>query len=109
METFAWRPTTAKLAREPKLVNAKFGDGYEQRAALGMNNALGAWDLAWTELLPSTASAIDDFLVARGGHEAFLWASPKGTIRVVCKKWQVQGAEQSVTASASAMFEQVTA
>jgi phage-related protein len=75
--------------RKPRLVTAKYGDGYEQRSKSGDINALQTWQLVfndrdWNELL-----AIDNFLKGLHGVDAFVWDSPQpfGQGWFICKKW----------------------
>lgn len=59
-----------------RVKTAGFGDGYVQRAADGINAATVSWELIWSALLPSEATAIRDFFLARGGWQSFLYTVP---------------------------------
>lgn len=73
---------------DPRVRVARFGDGYEQRVADGVNPMAEAWALTFAVRTDSEAAGIVGFLAARGGFEAFDWTRPDGvSIRVVCRKW----------------------
>ena len=110
MATFTWNPDTgAAESREPRIRSARFGDGYEQRAASGINADLATWNLSFSGRSDSEASAILAFLVARGGHESFDWTPPGGSAtKWICRKWSRRftgGTAVGITAD----FEQVPA
>jgi len=93
METFMWMPSGFKLARTPRVLTAQFGDGYRQDAAAGLNAGLAQWELEF-EVVDQTARDIDDFLSARGGHERFLFHTPRGggeQAVCICPKWAADG------------------
>ena len=59
---------------EPRVLLARFGDGYSQRAADGLNTQQRRYDsLRWDNVSQAEADAITGFFVARGGVEAFFW------------------------------------
>jgi phage-related protein len=89
-ETFTWSPSySSSLDREPRILEAAYGDGYAQRTGDGINNAPGTWNLSFDTREQSEISAIDDFLAARGGHEWFYWTPPGKTQgKYVCKAWK---------------------
>jgi phage-related protein len=76
-------PLTKKC--EPKLRVVKFGDGYEQRIKLGLNQNPAEWPL--TFILSNTdTKVIEDFLIARADDAAsFDWVPPDDTIAY---KWK---------------------
>ena len=90
MERFTWVPDhDASEEDTPRVLLAQFGDGYEQRAADGINNITTAWDLQFTLRTRSEVTAMRDFLRARMGVEAFLWAPPGETDKTFkCDKWR---------------------
>jgi len=75
--TFTWKhdakPTGTKTFR---VLKAQFGDGYEQTAADGINNASQSWPLTFTGRSARIAQ-IEAFLDARAGAQSFLWTSPR--------------------------------
>ncbi|MDX2074707.1 MAG: phage tail protein [Alphaproteobacteria bacterium] len=108
MATFTWTPSHPATADEmPKVKVAKFGDGYEQRQADGINNNLLKWSLNFTNRTLTEAAQIITFLRARAGVEAFDWTDPDGNAgKYVCRSWSRSlpyGNVRSITAT----FEQV--
>ena len=90
MATFTWTPDFgAKVAVKPRVRAISFGDGYEQRQAIGINTGGEDWDLTFNRRSNDEALAIMDFLDARNAVEAFDWTPPNeaSTIRVVCREW----------------------
>jgi phage-related protein len=78
-----------QVENAPKVKTSKFGDGYEQRVADGINNDLDKWAISFTNRSGVNVQAVYDFLKARGGEESFFWV-PRGesTPRIfVCRKW----------------------
>jgi len=76
---------------QPSLNVSKFGDGYEQVSADGLNHMLRKWDVSFSNRDQNEIEAIKDFLRARGGVEAFEFPvpnSPTGEIALVrCGDW----------------------
>ncbi|MBR7996712.1 phage tail protein [Burkholderia cenocepacia] len=77
MLTFGWTPTVANYSgtATPVVRAAKFGDGYEQRAADGLNNVASAFSVQFNGSADKI-SAILAFLRAAGGADAFWWTPP---------------------------------
>jgi phage-related protein len=76
--TFAWKPDAKPTGTKTfAVLTAKFGDGYEQTAADGINNVAQSWPLTFTgyraDLLPIMA-----FLDACAGWQSFSWTPPGG-------------------------------
>jgi phage-related protein len=109
MAVFDWAES-AKLTldEEPRVLGAKFGDGYEQRLPDGINNMPQAWDLNFEQVDNAIADDITNFLRARAGWEAFDWTPKWGTvaIRVKCPKWS-RSPDGEALSRISARFEQV--
>lgn len=108
MTTFTYIPSyTASSRTEPKIVSVKFGDGYEQRFAFGINTKPRVWDLEFNGKTESEADAIENFFLARGGVESFDWSPPTGSTG----KWIVRGWNRQITDldihNISASFEEV--
>lgn len=59
---------------QAKILKADFGDGYTQRSADGLNNVKRSTTLAWNNLSIDEAQALEDFFVARGGWEPFIYS-----------------------------------
>tara|TARA_R100000458_G_C8096076_1_gene124740 strand:+ start:181 stop:549 length:369 start_codon:yes stop_codon:yes gene_type:complete len=79
----------AKRDSRPKVKTVSFGDGYEQRLVFGLNQSPKLWDLKWTAKDSTDADAIEAFLEARAGQEAFDWIPPDDTssYKWVCETW----------------------
>ena len=109
MSTFTWTPDFgAEQDNKPNVSRIKFGDGYEQRAAFGMNTNPQVWNLQFSNRDISEITAIDDFLRARGGVESFDWTPPRASdpLKFVCMDWS-RGLVSAAYDSLSATFEQV--
>ncbi|MBX3589087.1 MAG: phage tail protein [Ramlibacter sp.] len=90
MAVFDWAESSnLSLEEEPRVNATQFGDGYEQRAADGINALVQRWDLNFEEVDNAIADEIIAFLRARAGVEAFDWTPKWGTvaIKVRCPKW----------------------
>ncbi len=71
---FLWKPVYgSNINHEPLVKLVKFGDGYEQRIADGINNSLLKFDMNFEGKTEREARAILHFLHARNGTESFLW------------------------------------
>tara|TARA_R110000822_G_scaffold43537_3_gene117473 strand:+ start:267 stop:620 length:354 start_codon:yes stop_codon:yes gene_type:complete len=55
---------------------AKFGDGFSQRSARGINNVVDKWSLTFANVNNTRADELEAFVLARGGTQAFLWTPP---------------------------------
>lgn len=108
MTTFTWIPEFGSSADiEPNVAVQKFGDGYEQRQAKGMNSQAETWSLAFANRDASEFADIIAFLKARGAVEAFNWTTPDGdAIVVVCRKWS-KTPQKGNLRTINATFEQV--
>lgn len=89
MATFTYTPDFgATKKNKPSVKVAKFGDGYEQRLAYGVNTNPQEWSLSFANRTDTEASAIDAFLTARGAVESFDWTPYGGTAgKYVCREW----------------------
>lgn len=90
MAVFTWVPDWgAQVEVEPRVLVSRFGDGYTQRVADGINTMPEVWNLSFTLRSSSEATAITDFLKAQGGTTAFDWTTPEGLAkRFVCPSWK---------------------
>ena len=94
----------------PRVLEARFGDGYRQRSQNGLNNLLAKWNVTFTSLSPETKAAIIAFFEARDAVEAFSWAAPGETTPKawLCTDWK-SNPQQNGIWTISATFEQVPA
>lgn len=106
---FSWHPDTgSQCSTEPIVEPVKFGDGYELRSTSVINSVPEVWSLKFTRLM-TEALAIDGFLKARKGAEAFTWTTPEnveGTF--VCRKWnktRMKGEAMEITCEFEQVFE----
>jgi len=97
------------LTEEPRLKVAQFGDGYEQRAADGINNLLQEWSYVASEVDDAVADDMVAFLRARNGVEAFSYVPLRQTvaIKVKCSSWTRTWLDTPGLSSLRATFSQV--
>lgn len=90
MAIFSWIPDyDASEDSEATISEAKYGDGYVQRTAIGINNIQITWDLAFTLRPLTEVNAMNDFFNEHKGATSFLWTPPGGTEQAfICKKWK---------------------
>ena len=111
MAEFTWIPDyDASEDSSPRILSAKFGDGYEQRALDGLNALLRTWTWAFNGKSTSEANAIVNFLKSKAGVTEFTHdlpgVSPAETVTVVCKSWSKRWAGFD-SFNVSAKFEEV--
>lgn len=96
----------AQRSVKPSINQTKFGDGYELRVPIGINFKPKTWSVTFTRDL-AVASAILNFLDARGGSEAFTWVDPMNVDSTyVCREWSSSQSERGIY-TITATFEQV--
>jgi phage-related protein len=107
MQVFTWRAGyDASKAVAPTVKVIKFGDGYEQRQASGINRLPRKLSLTFKNRTKVIAE-IDEFLSARGAVEAFHYTHPGQSAGVfVCREW-TRGDIAYGASSLSAAFEEV--
>ena len=83
-KTFSWKVDLEGLSGDVKssVSSVKFGDGYEQRAAIGINEKKQSWSVQKTGNL-SDILPVKSFLDDVGGTESFKWTTPFGDQIVV--------------------------
>lgn len=109
MPTFTYTADfSAQKKSKPDVLMIKFGDGYEQRQAFGINNVKKMWSLTFSYRENSEADAIEAFLVARNAVESFTWTEPYGSTAElwVCREW-TRTIEKATRSTITATFEQV--
>lgn len=89
MATFTYIPDFGAMKKQAPRVNIiSFGDGYEQRAAFGINRNPQIWELSFSNRSDTEATAIDTFLNARGAIESFDWTPyDESAGKYVCREW----------------------
>ena len=98
----------AQKRTQPNVRVVRFGDGYGQRLAYGVNTQPKNWSLTWSASSNSDADAIEAFWEARGAVESFDW-TPIGdttSYKFVCRQWQRQHKYADIN-TITATFEQV--
>lgn len=107
MSDFNYQPLLgANQSTKPRVLSARFGDGYEQRIADGINTQPKTWNLIFTDS-SAVIDAIDAFLTGKGGVTKFTWTPQGGSeISVVCREWS-KSIETPDTSSLQCSFEQV--
>lgn len=92
---FLWSPSYAVPKKVSfRLRKAGFGDGYEQRIGIGINNIKRQWDLRFNNKTEAIAMDIQDFLEAREDGKSFYWKPPflnrnDEIVLVTCEEFQI--------------------
>lgn len=107
MATFTWTPDKGASKAVRTRVNAvRFGEGYEQRVAEGINSVWEEWTLRFTARTRAEIDAIDAFLTTQKGVVNFDWTTPQGVSKkFICKEWS-PSYEHDYMCELSAVFEQ---
>lgn len=111
MADWIWTESAgATLEEEPRLRSARFGDGYEQRAADGINNRPQSWVIPFDGVDDAVADEMIAFLRAQDGRLAFNYVPLRGTtaLRVICRKWSrshTRPGESAIRATFEQVFE----
>lgn len=72
----------------PRVLSAKFGDGYSQDVIDGINTDEFATDVTWTALYTTEMITIINFLDGLGGAGRFIFTPPNGVpMTFYCPKW----------------------
>lgn len=81
----------SSITPELALNRVSFGDGYTQASPRGLNHLRRVLQIKWEALSPDQAKAIETFLVARGGYQAFLYTHPSDGVqrKWTCDTWNV--------------------
>lgn len=91
MPTFSWVPSfTLDLTEEPRVLSARFGDGYEQLAADGIHPVTRKFQVQFNGRDNTEAEAILAFLRERSGWQSFDWTPPlsgEAAGKFVCRSW----------------------
>lgn len=89
MATFTYTPDYgASYEVKPSVRVSKFGDGYEQRQAAGLNTMPKTWDLKFSLRVDTEANAIITFLENQASVSSFDWTDINGySAKYVCRSW----------------------
>jgi phage-related protein len=87
-DTFTWRVTAeASGGGQFTVSTSKFGDGYQQDTAIGLNNDVQKWTVTYVGY-KTDARTVLDFIRAKMGSVAFFWTPPLGDQGYYkCKKY----------------------
>ncbi len=97
---------SAQKESAPRVLEAKYGDGYSQRVPDGINVNPQKWSITFVPCSLSDYNTIDAYLVSMIG-QAFQWVNPDGqTIKVKCDTWSCSYQPPSLRV-VTATFEQV--
>lgn len=90
MATLTYVPSYAlEISHEPRVLVSKFGEGYEQRLADGINSQLKRYAVTFDTRDNVEADGIEAFFVAQGAVAAFDWTPPRGiAAKFVCRRWK---------------------
>lgn len=104
---FTWLPDYGmEESEELRLRSVKYGEGYEQRYADGINNIKREIPVTFS-VDPTTAGDIVDFLRARNNGQPFTFQVPGGDIEnVMCRSWSRRWDSYGIH-TVSATFERV--
>lgn len=108
MATFTYTPDFgAAFEAKPNVRVTKFGDGYEQRQANGINTQPKNWNLRFSIRTDAEADAIEAFLVSQAAVSSFDWTDINGASgKYVCRAWN-RVKERFNLNTITATFEQV--
>lgn len=70
--------------RDQKVIIANYGNGYEQRAAMGLNSIWRVWDIAMNGLTETQRDTLISFYNSHGKVLSFDWTPPGES---VSQKW----------------------
>ena len=106
--TFTWRPTYgAQVNSKPKVARAQYGDGYSQRAPMGINSNPEIWNLTFSGREDVEAAAIKAFLDTAAGSDSFYWTNLTGTTNLyICQTYSRTFDDEDKN-QVTAQFEQV--
>tara|TARA_B100001093_G_C26601314_1_gene915999 strand:+ start:290 stop:625 length:336 start_codon:yes stop_codon:yes gene_type:complete len=108
MATFTFTPSyPVQLSQQPKVVTTKFGDSYEQRQAVGLNNNLKTWTFVFKNREDTEKNNIISFFNTEGGVTSFDYTDPDGVAgKYICRQWRWQQTAFNLN-TINAVFEEV--
>jgi len=69
----------SKRTANQKVVVSNYGDGFQQRAAVGLNSRYDSWAIQLTALSLEDRNTLSAFYESHGMVVAFDWTPPNGT------------------------------
>jgi len=93
---------------EPKVLSARFGDGYEQRVGDGINTMSMVWNLKFEDISSADADTITEFFRTKAGVTYFTWTPPGiAEAKFICRKWKrsYPNFRHTVTATLEQVFD----
>lgn len=74
----------------PRILETKYGDGYRQRMADGINSLEQQYEAGWENITTAEKNALIALFVGWGGWDAFSWTIPGDSLATVwtCKSWK---------------------
>lgn len=66
----------SSASKDQKIIVSEYGDGFEQRAAIGINSMFMTWDLQWNMLSLDDRNTLVAFYNAHGRVQSFDWTPP---------------------------------
>lgn len=110
MATFTEVPSfSCSSQRKPRVLAIRFGDGYEQRAADGLNPDLQVWQVTFSQVPTATADTIEGFFMTYESHVTpFVWTPPRAltSSNFLCRSW-TRTIATPTTDTITATFEEV--
>lgn len=91
MATFTFVPSySTSIGQQPKIIEAKFGDGYEQAIFNGINYTPKVWDLQFNNISAASAQSIINFFITNNtATTPFDWTDPESVAgKYKCKEWK---------------------
>ena len=74
--TVAIAPDQYKIDYISKVKTVGYGDGYTSESPDGINSVSRIFNVGWSNIPEDNKDTIEDFIVARGGFQTFLWTDP---------------------------------
>jgi phage-related protein len=98
MDTLTYIPSIATRGQlTPRVLRARFGDGYVQEEGDGINAMLSTWELVYDVVqqqsgVPVTLDLLKTFFETQAGYKRFIWTQPppfndEGPQQWVCTEW----------------------
>ena len=90
MSDFNYIPSyPLRVSHEPRVNEARFGDGYSQTTPRGLNSDPRTWELSFSNRSDTEAAAIINFLRTKKGATAFTWTPPgEAEVKVLCSTYE---------------------